>query len=669
MKKVLVKGPALSLSGYGEQTRFAIQSLSNSKNVDLYLVNIPWGKTGQITDEDQNYFLYSLLEKTRQYSQSVNGKMSFDISVQVTIPNEFENIAKYNIGYTAGIETTKVSPEWIDKSNTMDKIIVPSNHSRKVFEETVYKAVIQETNEKTEFSLKTPIETCAFPASIGEVQIPDLKLTTEWNFLSVAQWGIRKNVEATINNFLKEFKEENIGLVLKLNSTKNSTMDKISTQQKVQRVIDNFKNENGDFKCKVYLLHGSMTDQEMKGLYKHPKIKAFVTTTHGEGFGLPMFDAAIHELPVVAPAWSSYVDFLYAPKKIKGNKEKNKPHFTKIDFDLQKVQKEAVWKGVIQADSQWCFVKDHSVRSAMREVVKNYGPKLSDAKKLSKFVLENFNQQKQETLFQIACGVNQEEIHLEVEPVTGFSFCIPTNAKRVEKTLLTIESIKRQEWGKIPYEIIVCGDIEPFSDVEGVTFLDKKEEAHSGKVSVLRNGAADNTKHNEIVFCDDDIVLDLDWLKNTVKFSKEQGWKVLGNKMFNPDGTRCWDRCILEPHIMVDYDHPKEDKNLYQSSGFFLVRKDVFQQVRWNEERIVYADRQGGIPEDVQFSLDIVKNGFPISFNSSSLVWHNDESYTELNMEDRSQTLKKELLTQNLGFEYFLPVDLEFKNLTENLGK
>lgn len=669
MKKVLVKGPALSLSGYGEQARFAIQSLSKSRNVDLYLINIPWGKTGQITDEDQLHFLYGLLEKTKQYSESVNGKMSFDISVQVTIPNEFEKIAKYNIGYTAGIETTKVSPEWIDKSNTMDKIIVPSNHSRKVFEETIYKAVVQETKENTEFKLKTPIETCSFPATIGDVHVPDLKLETEWNFLSVAQWGIRKNVEATINNFLKEFKDDKVGLVLKLNMVKNSTMDKLSTQQKVQTAVERFKEENGELKCRVYLLHGSLTDQEMKGLYKHPKIKAFVTTTHGEGFGLPIFDAAIHELPIIAPAWSSYIDFLYAPKKIKGNKEKNKPHFTKIDFDLQKVQKEAVWKSIIQADSQWCFVKDHSVRSAMREVFKNYGPKLSDAKKLSKFVLKNFNQQKQETQFQIACGVNQEEVHLEVEPVTGFSFCIPTNAKRVEKTLLTIESIKRQEWGKIPYEIIVCGDIEPFNDVEGVTFLDKKEEAHLGKVSVLRNGAADNAKHNEIVFCDDDIVLEPEWLKNTLKFSKEQGWKVLGNKMFNPDGTRCWDRCILEPHIMVDYDHPKEDKNLYQSSGFFLIRKHVFQQVRWNEERIVYADRQGGIPEDVQFSLDIVKNGFPISFNSSSLVWHNDESYTEINIEGKSQTLKKDLLREKVGFEYFLPNDLDFKNLMEGLTK
>ena len=400
MKKVLVKGPALSMSGYGEQARFAISSLAERDDVDLYLTNIPWGRTGQICfSEQEKNNIPGLLEKTKLYSQQTGGKMHFDISVQVTIPNEFEKIADYNIGYTAGIETTKVSPEWIEKCNTMDKVIVPSKHSKKVLEETVYKAVIEGTEETRDFKTKVQIESCSFPAKKLNFKIPELKLETEWNFLSVAQWGPRKNVEATINNFLEEFKDTNIGLVLKLNLAKNSTIDKLLTQQKLQRIIDSFKEKNDEVKCKIYLLHGNLTEEEMRGLYNHPKIKAFVTTTHGEGFGLPMFDAAISGLPIIAPSWSSYVDFLYAPKRIKGNKEKNKPHFTKIDFDLKNVQKEAVWKGVIRPDSQWCFVKDRSVRIAMREVNKNYGPKLSDAKKLSKFILENFSEETQKDTF------------------------------------------------------------------------------------------------------------------------------------------------------------------------------------------------------------------------------------------------------------------------------
>ena len=400
MKKVLVKGPALSLSGYGEQARFALRSLKERQDVDLYLINIPWGKTGQFSsNQEEREWLNQTIAKTTSHIKQAGGKPNFDVSLQITIPNEFEKLAVVNVGYTAGIETTKVSPQWIEKSNMMDKLIVPSKHSKKVFEETRYTAVVENTEEKREFKLTTPVEVCAFPAKAIEHVVPELELETEWNFLSVAQWGERKNVKATVLNFLSEFKDEDVGLVLKLNTAKNSTMDKLSTRERLTNLVNNFKKENGEVKCKVYLLHGNMTDEEIRGLYKHPKIKAFVTTTHGEGFGLPMFDSAISELPVIAPAWSSYVDFLYAPKKVKGNKEKDKPHFTKILFDLQKVQKEAVWDGVIQADSQWCFVKDHSVKSSMRDVFKNYGPKLSDAKKLSKVVLENFAEEKQKQLF------------------------------------------------------------------------------------------------------------------------------------------------------------------------------------------------------------------------------------------------------------------------------
>jgi hypothetical protein len=429
MKKVLVKGPALSLSGYGEQARFALRSLKEREDIDLYFINIPWGRTGQFaSDKKEEQWLKSLIEKTKAFVEQNKGRPSFDVSIQVTIPNEFEQIAPINIGYTAGMETTKVSPQWIEKSNKMTKIIVPSKHSKEVFEQTVYKGTIENTGETIEFRLKTPVEVCAFPALEKEQKEIDLDLPTEWNFLSVAQWGPRKNVEATLNNFLMEFKDQEVGLVLKVNFTKNSVMDKLMIEKKVQSIISQFKSNNGDVKCKVYVLHGNLTDEEMRGLYRHPKIKAFITTSHGEGFGLPMFEAAIEELPMIAPSWSSYVDFLFAPKKIKGNKEKNKPHFTKIDYELKKVQKEAVWEGVIEKDAQWCFVKDHGVRAAMREVFKNYGPKLSDAKKLSKYILENFSNDSQKQKFAfLSVGENKKKIL----------------SKEVQEELLKIEPKRR----------------------------------------------------------------------------------------------------------------------------------------------------------------------------------------------------------------------------------
>jgi len=398
-KKILVKAPALSASGYGEQSRFALRSLRNKEEIfDIYLVNIPWGKTGQISEhEEETKWIKSLIQKTIQAQRT---KPNYDISLQITIPNEFEMIAAVNIGYTAGIETTKVSPQWIEKSNMMDKIIVPSNHSKSVFEQTVYKAQTP-TGEIVDFMLKTPVEVCSFPVKQLENCSIQLDLETDFNFLSVAQWSARKNMEATILNFLKEFQnEEDVGLLLKLNLSKNSTSDKQKTKEKLENLISKFTKEHGDTKCKIHLLHGSLTEEEMQGIYRHPKVKAFVTTTHGEGFGLPILDAACAGLPIIAPAWSSYTDFLSAPKKDKkSGKTKNKPHFVKIDYELKQVQKSAVWDGVIQADSQWCWVKSHSVREAMREVRKNNDIHFGIAKKLKNHVLEKLTEQKQTSMF------------------------------------------------------------------------------------------------------------------------------------------------------------------------------------------------------------------------------------------------------------------------------
>ena len=276
-KKVLVKGPGLSLSGYGEQTRFILRSLRTKEDFfDIYFVNIPWGKTGWLTSQtEETSWINMLMMKTHHYIQQ---KQPFDISVQVTIPNEFEKIAPVNIGYTAGIETTKVAPHWIDKARLMDKIIVASNHSKEVYNNTEYKLKNEETGQVIDFKNTTPIEVVHFPVKKLNSKELNLDLQTDFNFLSVAQWGPRKNVEATITAFLKEFKDDpDIGLVLKINVAKNCVMDKISCEKRVEAVKKKF----ADSKCKIYLLHGNMSDEEMQGLYTHPKIKAVVSTKIG----------------------------------------------------------------------------------------------------------------------------------------------------------------------------------------------------------------------------------------------------------------------------------------------------------------------------------------------------------------------------------------------------
>ena len=164
----------------------------------------------------------------------------------------------------------------------------------------------------------------------------------------------------------------------------------------LKNILD--KEDYKNRKCKIYLLHGDMTDQEMHQLYRNPKIKAFITTTHGEGFGLPLFEAAYEGMPIVAPSWSGHVDFLHMPVKDKKGKIKNKPMFSKVDYKLALVQKESVWDGVIQADSMWCYPDQGSFKIKMREIYKDYGRFKKQAKKLQTHLMENLSAKNQYSL-------------------------------------------------------------------------------------------------------------------------------------------------------------------------------------------------------------------------------------------------------------------------------
>jgi len=192
----------------------------------------------------------------------------------------------------------------------------------------------------------------------------------------------------------------------------NSIADRIHTKFSIEQILREYENR----KCTVHLLHGSMTDEEMTALYQHPKVKALVSLAHGEGFGLPIFEAVYNELPVVAPDWSGHIDFLYAPvKDKKTGKEKAKAHFAKVKYSLGPVQSEAVWDGVVQADSMWCYAEQGSYKMRLREVYKDYNRFKSQSKKLNKYVRKNFTAEEQYNKF---CDVVGK--YIEEEPVQVF---------------------------------------------------------------------------------------------------------------------------------------------------------------------------------------------------------------------------------------------------------
>jgi glycosyltransferase involved in cell wall biosynthesis/GT2 family glycosyltransferase len=658
-KKILVTGPALTTSGYGEQSRFALRALRSREDLfDIYLTPTAWGQCGWIhEDNEERKWFDSVIMKTVQYTQASNNQPQYDMSLQITIPNEWKKLAPINVGYTAGIEVNKISPHWVQPSNEMDKIIVVSSFAKKGFDNGVFTATDQRTGQQIpNFKVNRPIEVVNYSARKGESTSIELDLTTDFNFLVVAQAGPRKNFANTVKWFVEEFKNDNVGLICKTHLGGASQIDREAVTNNLQQFLSAYK----DRKCKVYLLHGDMSEGELTSLYTHPKVKALISLSHGEGFGLPIFEAAGYGLPVITTEWSGHTDFMYCENK----EGKVKPHFARVDFTLQPVQPEAVWNGVIEKDTMWAFPVGNSAKTQMRAVYKDHDRYRGQAKRLAAHIEKEFASDKIYEQF-----VNEIVGKSNVKPqdFDGVSFCIPTNGKRPEKTELTIKSIKAQT--EKPVEIILCGDIDNFKHIEGVTLIDRKEEAHSRKVALLRNKAAEVAKYDVIAWCDDDIVLDKEWMKDTINYSLQNGWEVLGNKVYSPDGTRYWDRSSLQPHRLVDYTHPNYDKTLYQSSAFFLIRKSVFGTTKWNEDRLVYADREGQVPEDVQYSFDLINNKYKLDFNEASLVWHNDETYTEFSTGAASLTMKKDLLTKQFNINFFLPEDDSFSELVGNFNE
>jgi len=385
-KKIFVRGPVLSQSGYGEQARFALRALRSREDLfDIYIQPINWGQTGWVWEDsefrqwmDERILTTQILLQQKQLQP--------DISLQITIPNEFQKLCPINIGYTAGIETTKVSPAWLQKGNEMDKILVVSQHAKDSYVNTEAIARNNQTGETFPYRLETPVEVVweNTPFETETEEIPGFNPRHDFNFLCVSQFGPRKNLENTIRWFVEEFVDQEVGFVLKTNIKSNCRMDK----EAVERTLSNILAAYPERKCSVSLLHGDLSNKQMRALYTHDKIKAMVNISHGEGFGLPLFEAARYALPIITVGWSGQVDFL-------SNK------YLKVKHTMDNIQQTAVWPGVLEADSQWAFAEQGSFKMALRMMKKRYKDFEKQAEELQDYVDTHF---RDEVLFEKFCN-------------------------------------------------------------------------------------------------------------------------------------------------------------------------------------------------------------------------------------------------------------------------
>jgi hypothetical protein len=385
MKPTLVfQGPIFTRSGYGDHCRDLMKSLRKMDKYDIKIIPLRWGNTPQNQVDGSSEFGRWMLERV------IGGiEQKPDIFMQVSVANEFEPKGHYNIGVTAGVETTIAPKDFIDGSNKMDLIIVPSNFTKQNLGGTVYQQKDQATGQIVgEIKVGKPIEvllegvdTEIFSKGSGKDVLENVK--EDFNFLIVGHWlkgslgQDRKDIGMAIKTFATVFqylpKEKRPGLIVKTSHAGFSVIDREATREKIDEVLKSF----GDKCPSVYLLHGDMEETDMSNLYHHPKVKAMISFAKGEGYGRPMAEFTLTGKPILASGWSGQMDFLPAE------------HSVLLEGALTQVDESAADQFCMK-EAQWFTVNYSNAANKIYDVFNKYDSYLEKSKGLRENTLKHF---------------------------------------------------------------------------------------------------------------------------------------------------------------------------------------------------------------------------------------------------------------------------------------
>ena len=147
-----ISAPVDTYSGYGARSRDLVRAIINQGKYDVKILSQRWGNTrfGYLKDHNDTDISSRIVSKVNTQP---------DIWMQISVPNEFQPMGKFNIGVTAGIETTICHGTWIEGCNRMNLILTSSEHSKNTFIKTIFEKINNQTNIKEgELKITTPVE-------------------------------------------------------------------------------------------------------------------------------------------------------------------------------------------------------------------------------------------------------------------------------------------------------------------------------------------------------------------------------------------------------------------------------------------------------------------------------------------------------------------------------
>ena len=406
----VVSCPIDTFSGYGARSRDFVKALIELDEYEVSIIPQRWGNTPENFIEN-NKKEWGFLQK--HIIPNLQSKL--DIWCMITVPNEFQPVGKYNIGLTAGMETTHVHSSWIEGCNRMDLILTSSNHSKITFEASQYQAKDKSHILKLDKPIKILFEGVNLDVykEIKKFTNKDLKkqiqsIPEDFAYLTVGHWmqgdlgHDRKNIGLTVKAFYEIFKgkPKKPALILKTCAVGGSNADRVEMLRRIDLIRESVK---GDDLPNVYLLHGDFTDIEMNEIYNNPKIKAMISLTKGEGFGRPLLEFSTLNKPIITTGWSGHVDFL------------NKDYCALLGGELEKVHPSAQVKDMILGEAQWFKVGDQWINNGYQDVFLKYDEWKSKSKKQGAHSRKNFSYKKMKSKIKEILDLTIPELPKKIE--------------------------------------------------------------------------------------------------------------------------------------------------------------------------------------------------------------------------------------------------------------